>query len=160
MLDRYIYLAHPDLPFWLSIYLDLKSFSYLRFSLSIHYPLIILLPFVPQHLFPVTMPNIAPGDIGTDVRTRLVNSASNPSNCFCGWYIYYSSVCTHVYQDVPVHCGARTTKSGKSGFCFSPAPRNNIGAVKINVKCRTCWYQLTSEWYSILLMLSILTCQP
>lgn len=90
----------------------------------------------------ISMAEIGPGRIGTDVRSRLVNRSENPNNYFCGWYVHYSSVCVHAFREVPVHCGAKTTRSGKSGFCYSPAPKNIVGAVRINVKCQFCWYPI------------------
>ncbi|KAJ5363199.1 hypothetical protein N7541_004043 [Penicillium brevicompactum] len=81
------------------------------------------------------MSDIAPEDMGSDVEKRRVNNSSNPNDCFCGWYIYYSSVCNHEYQKLPIHCGAKPTKPTKSGkpgkgsFCSTPAPRNIISAI-------------------------------
>ncbi|PVH98663.1 hypothetical protein DM02DRAFT_657078 [Periconia macrospinosa] len=69
---------------------------------------------------------ITPGAIGVDVQARL---RINPvTNCACGVYVYYSSVCGHVYQEVQHKCGQRTTKSGVPGFCKVPAPRNIVAA--------------------------------
>ncbi|TGO86190.1 hypothetical protein BPOR_0326g00130 [Botrytis porri] len=31
------------------------------------------------------------GQIETNVANHYVNSPSNPNNCFCAWYIYYSN---------------------------------------------------------------------
>lgn len=76
----------------------------------------------PYYIFvespPINMAaTIAPNQMGGDVQFRLVNNLDNPDNCTCGWYVYYSSICGHEYQEVPYRCVARTTPSGKSGFC-------------------------------------------
>lgn len=84
-----------------------------------------------------------------DVETRLVNTSSNPGNCYCGWYTYYSSVCNHQFEKVPIRCGNTTTKSGLPGFCRYPAPNNIIDAVKVNQRCKDCWYSYISEWYTV-----------
>ncbi|KAJ5742379.1 uncharacterized protein N7511_011398 [Penicillium nucicola] len=81
---------------------------------------------------------IPPNQMGTDVRNRLINSLQNPSGCPCGWYVYYSAVCTHAYQEVKYECGNKTTPSGRSGFCKTPAPKNIVQGVQINVKCQYC----------------------
>lgn len=71
------------------------------------------------------MSDIAPEAIETDVQTRLVNSPSNPDSCFCGRYVYYSSVCTHLYQEVPIYCGSKTVKSGKKRLLLLPSPEKH-----------------------------------
>ncbi|KAJ5427347.1 hypothetical protein N7465_002417 [Penicillium sp. CMV-2018d] len=81
---------------------------------------------------------IRPNEMGDDVFGRLVNSPQNPNNCPCGWYAYYSAVCGHVYQEVKHTCGSKTTPSGRSGFCKSPAPKIIVQAARINVKCQFC----------------------
>ncbi|KAF2470798.1 uncharacterized protein BDR25DRAFT_369318 [Lindgomyces ingoldianus] len=81
---------------------------------------------------------ITAAQMGADVQNRLVNDPSNPNNCACGWYVYYSSVCGHAYQEVPYRCGARTTPSGKSGFCKTPAPKHIVPAPQINAQCQYC----------------------
>ncbi|KAF2463936.1 uncharacterized protein BDR25DRAFT_244073 [Lindgomyces ingoldianus] len=72
------------------------------------------------------MATIQPGNIYIDVRNHLGNDPTNPDQCACGWYIYYSNGCGHVYEDYKHACGGTRTKSGKSGFCKSPAPRHNV----------------------------------
>ncbi|KAF1851059.1 uncharacterized protein K460DRAFT_361809 [Cucurbitaria berberidis CBS 394.84] len=81
---------------------------------------------------------ITSAQLGQDVINRLVNSPTNPSNCTCGWYIYYSNVCGHPYQDVPHRCGRTTVPTGKSGFCKSPAPRHIVQAPQVAAQCRLC----------------------
>ncbi|OQE06345.1 hypothetical protein PENVUL_c018G00631 [Penicillium vulpinum] len=49
---------------------------------------------------------ISPSQMKADVDNRLVNNSRNPSSCPCGWYVYYSAVCGHVYQEVKFQCGA------------------------------------------------------
>lgn len=83
-----------------------------------------------------TMPNIPPQEIGDDVDNHLVYSASNPQGCPCGWYIYYSSVCTHEFTQYKLVCG----RSEGSGFCKSksPAPKNIVSGTQVSAPCRLC----------------------
>jgi hypothetical protein len=82
------------------------------------------------------MPNIPPQEIGDDVDNHLVYSASNPQGCPCGWYIYYSSVCTHEFTQYKLVCG----RSEGSGFCKSksPAPKNIVSGTQVSAPCRLC----------------------
>lgn len=86
----------------------------------------------------MAVPLILPDATGRDVRLRLVQNPSNPGNCTCGWYIYYSAVCTHEYTKHAHRCGAKVTPSGQSGFCKSPAPRNIVAAVRVSAQCPAC----------------------
>ncbi|KGO46900.1 hypothetical protein PEX1_014420 [Penicillium expansum] len=89
---------------------------------------------------------ISPNQTGTDVSDRLVNSPQNPRSCPCGWYVYYSAVCGHVYQEVKFQCGAYqnveyesgniTRPSGRGRFCKTPAPKNIVQGVQIDAKCQ------------------------
>ncbi|KAJ5229160.1 hypothetical protein N7489_009868 [Penicillium chrysogenum] len=91
---------------------------------------------------------ISPNQTGIDVAERLVNSSENPNSCPCGWYVYYSAVCGHVYQEVKHQCGAfqsvkyesgnKTRASARGRFCKTPAPKNIVQGVQINVKCQHC----------------------
>ncbi|CAP99597.1 hypothetical protein PCH_Pc22g23090 [Penicillium rubens Wisconsin 54-1255] len=58
---------------------------------------------------------ISPNQTGIDVAERLVNSSENPNSCPCGWYVYYSAVCGHVYQEVKHQCGAFQSVKYESG---------------------------------------------
>lgn len=80
------------------------------------------------------MPNIPPQEIGDDVDNHLVYSAKNRQGCPCGWYIYYSSVCTHEFTQYKLVCG----RSEASGFCKSPAPKNIVSGTQISAPCRLC----------------------
>ncbi|KAF2793379.1 hypothetical protein K505DRAFT_244528 [Melanomma pulvis-pyrius CBS 109.77] len=84
------------------------------------------------------MAQITPAQMGTDVFNHLVNSPSNPNNCACGRYMYYSSVCNHAYQVVVHKCGNTTAVSGVASFCKTPAPRHIIWATQVNVPCQHC----------------------
>ncbi|KAJ5084795.1 hypothetical protein NUU61_009374 [Penicillium alfredii] len=77
-------------------------------------------------------PAIPPARIGRDVSRRLINHPENLNGCSCG------CICGHAYQEVPYHCGDKTTKSGKSGFCKTPAPKAIVATPRINIKCRLC----------------------
>lgn len=57
------------------------------------------------------MTEIPPDKIDIDVTTSRVNRSENPNNCYCGFYVYYSSICGHAFQEVPVFCGPRTMLS-------------------------------------------------
>lgn len=81
---------------------------------------------------------ISPSQIGSDVTQRWVHRSENINQCICGLYIYYSGVCGHAFQEFPVYCGARTSISGRTGFCSAPIPRNIVDAKKVNAKCRFC----------------------
>ncbi|KFX94583.1 hypothetical protein O988_06203 [Pseudogymnoascus sp. VKM F-3808] len=84
------------------------------------------------------MPDILPRQMRKDVRNHYVYSASKNKSCPCGWYIYYSSICTHVYKEYKHVCGGKTTRSGKSAFCRSPAPRNIVKGTQVSASCRHC----------------------
>lgn len=47
-------------------------------------------------LYPFSMATIGPGEIRADIHHHLVYSGSNPNQCLCGWYVYYSNVCGHL----------------------------------------------------------------
>lgn len=81
---------------------------------------------------------MSPNKIESDVLDRLVNDPQNPSNCSSGWYIYYLAVCGHEAQQMKYTCGGRRAQSGRSVFCKTPAPRRNVDAVRIDVKCGHC----------------------
>ncbi|KAL4791599.1 hypothetical protein BDV19DRAFT_291936 [Aspergillus venezuelensis] len=80
-----------------------------------------------------TMATIIPANkTQTDVLDRLVNDQSNPNDCACGWYIYYSSVCHHKYTEFPFRCGAKISAAGKTAFCKTPAPRHLVRDVEFD----------------------------
>lgn len=93
----------------------------------------LLSSYIPVKPFLINMAEIPPSQMPMDVHSRLVNSPRNPNDCPCGWYIYYSSVCMHVYQEVKYECGNKDR-----GFCKSPAPKNIVQGVQINAQCPYC----------------------
>lgn len=82
---------------------------------------------------------IPPDQIPSDLPHRLINSSSNPRACTCGWYLYFSKVCGHEYQQVPYRCGNLVSqKTGKMTFCKTPAPRHIVRDVKVEERCEHC----------------------
>lgn len=63
---------------------------------------------------------IEPTQIEDDVDNHLVNSASNPGNCPCGWYIYTFNTCRHRYIELPHKCGGKRTPTGRLAFVKHP----------------------------------------
>jgi hypothetical protein len=86
----------------------------------------------------MAVPLLASDAIDTDIDLRLVQSRTNPSDCTCGWYSYYSAVCNHQFAEIAHKCGGKTTKTGQARFCGSPAPRHIVMAVKVSQRCPIC----------------------
>ncbi|KAF1992247.1 hypothetical protein K402DRAFT_387910 [Aulographum hederae CBS 113979] len=84
------------------------------------------------------MDSIPPSEIGQNVMRHLVHHRSNPNRCACGWYIYYSSVCQHVFSQISYHCGnAARPNASHTVFCRLPAPRH-IVVVRVSAICDIC----------------------
>ncbi|KAL7938228.1 hypothetical protein V8C35DRAFT_291301 [Trichoderma chlorosporum] len=81
--------------------------------------------------------DITYGQIGITASQNRVQNRDGPDGCYCGWYYFYSSVCGHLFQRHPEHCGRRHTRSGRSGFCTSPAPQNHM-ATRVGEACHQC----------------------
>ncbi|KAH7316994.1 hypothetical protein B0I35DRAFT_434360 [Stachybotrys elegans] len=80
---------------------------------------------------------IDPVDIHDYAAAHKVLNPRGPRRCFCGRYLFYSSICGHLYQDYPLKCGSTTSKSGKTGFCSIPAPQHHMEG-RVNLACAQC----------------------
>ncbi|KAI2470696.1 hypothetical protein F4781DRAFT_389485 [Annulohypoxylon bovei var. microspora] len=81
---------------------------------------------------------IAPAQIADKALEYRVFHPSNPNNCPCGWYVFYSGTCRHVFQQHPFKCGGKTTPSLRSGFCSRPAPQNIVRNCLVYGNCPQC----------------------
>ncbi|GAO18940.1 hypothetical protein UVI_02058760 [Ustilaginoidea virens] len=81
--------------------------------------------------------DISPGQIGLVASRNPVRNPYGPAGCYCGWYLFYSSVCGHLFQKNPEYCGQKLTKLGRSGFCTTPAPQNHMTA-RVGQACPQC----------------------
>ncbi|KAL7898867.1 hypothetical protein HDV64DRAFT_249040 [Trichoderma sp. TUCIM 5745] len=102
-----------------------------RRQLSLRSPFSIFQFFRVQQNKPLP---IKPVQIPAAANASLVHNTRNPKKCTCGWYHFYGK-CGHLYQRFAGTCGRRTTSSGRSGFCTTPAPKNVIYGYYVNEKC-------------------------
>ncbi|TKX24843.1 hypothetical protein C1H76_3018 [Elsinoe australis] len=80
---------------------------------------------------------ITKDEIGTWSFNHPIHDAHNPSQCPCGNY-KYKLWCNHDYTEFQLKCGRTTTKTGKTGFCKSPAPTPVVQTAHVVALCYQC----------------------
>ncbi|KAH6632109.1 hypothetical protein F5144DRAFT_602856 [Chaetomium tenue] len=74
-------------------------------------------------------------DIGSKKIQVLVSHESNPNSCTCGWYIW-KKICGCSLLKDDFKCGGRKSTTGRSAFCRTPAPINQVTQFVVNEPCR------------------------
>lgn len=87
-----------------------------------------------------TMPNIDRSEIANTQGTWSQRTASNPGNCRCGNYYFYSSLaeCTHCVQVYSLKCGKGLRSGIRTGFCGPTGPVVHVVTHRINEVCAQC----------------------
>ncbi|KAM5439598.1 hypothetical protein MferCBS31731_004354 [Microsporum ferrugineum] len=91
-----------------------------------------------EESFEPAVRHIQPKDMKPYLRDNNKYEIDPRTGCNCGWYIFYSAVCTHTYWKHRGTCGQTVTRSGVNGFCKSPAKINHIDEVKVTKMCIAC----------------------
>lgn len=102
---------------------------------------------VPKHIGPrrdspdPPLRYIQPKEIVTYLLYNKLYKIDPRTGCTCGWYVFRSAICTHVFKMHRHACGLTITKSCTLGFCKSPARYNHIDSVEIPYLCYACEHQ-------------------